>query len=340
MSDEIQKSIAPEAPPERAQYTKINIKALELYASDFQIDIFLRLSQQKFVKVCKREDSQAYSKSIIEKYKAKGIIDMYLETEDYVSFVSSIRQILTSKIRSAEAAGPAQQLGQLSVVHDVIKVSFNEGYINADTIALAKELTSETANSIAKIDIFEKYAEFKANCSGEYLHALLSSYLACAMAEEFSWCNSEVKQKIVLGALLCDVTLSPEDFKEMREKKNNITELSKKILDHPLNIALRLQNERDFISKETLAIIREHHERPNGKGYPHGVNYGSVTVLTAIYIIANYFIEQMFDQSYQEDFKQEKMDRIVELIKEKFYSGNYRKASDALEKIYHSRFKI
>ncbi len=343
MTEELEKKIdnANEDSGEKSgeKYTKINVKALELYGSDFQIDIFLKLSQQKFVKICNKEETKAHSKSILEKYKNKGVTDLYLITENYHTFVSAIRQMLSSKIKSLESSGPAAQLGQLSVVHDVIKISFQEGYLNPDTMALAKELTSETSNSIAQIDIFEKYVEFKASCSGEYLHALLTSYLACAMAETFAWCNPEIKQKIVLASLLCDVMLNSSDFKEIRDKKNNTKELSKKIIEHPIKVASLLQVDIGFVSRETLTIIREHHERPNGKGYPHGVNYSNVTILTAIYIIANYFIEQMFDQNYQEEFQQEKMDRVVEQISEKFHSGNYRKACESLEQIYHSKFK-
>ena len=54
---------------------------------------------------------------------------------------------------------------------------------------------------------------------------------------------------------------------------------------------------------------------PNGGGFPKGINYQRISQLTAIYIIAHYFVDQMFDKTYRENAHADRCRTIVENIK-------------------------
>lgn len=317
-------------------YSPIKIDALILYGAKFSLDIFLKLSENKYVKVCDSTDLSSHKLSILKKYKLKLIENAYLKRNDYIKFIQSIRQLLQDNLKNSKNENLNEQMKYLSTAHDVIRTVFKDGYINEDSKKIALLLTTETVKNIKRFNIFEKYEEFKNNCSNEYLIATLTSYLACAIIDKFSWSKDKIKEKVVLGAMLCDVLLSAEDFKIIYEFRNDLKALPKHILNHPLVTAQKIEEDSKFVSQESLNIIREHHERPNGKGYPHGVNYSNVTVLTAIYIIATYFVEQLFfeDLSVNTDIKV--LNRLAQQVLEKFHSGNFKKASEALIKLYGS----
>jgi len=203
---------------------------------------------------------------------------------------------------------------------------------------MAKEIHENTSQIISKVpDILDFYKEFAKNCTREYMRAMMTSHISTAMIDKFSWGNQKIKEKATMAALLCDIVLEEEDFKELEEKKGVKSELSQKILQHPSTVAEMLKAKADKFSSETISIIQQHHERPNGNGYPEGITYQITTILSCVYIVAYYFVEQMFpmDEDNDQEIDEARRNIILKSIPEKFYSGNYRKATDALHMVFN-----
>ena len=321
--------------PTASTYQKVRIDYLIPYAAEYQLELYLRLSEEKFVKVSQKSDN---FESILDKYKNRGVTEIYLTLSDYDSFITSVRKAIAARL-TAEVTAPnkAPEISLLAGAHEVLKSLINHDDLETDTLAVAQALTLGTVKTIRMSNILVKFAEFKKKCGREFIYSLMTSQVACLMIDQFNWANDAVKEKVALAALLCDIELLPEDFDLLKDgdlsglAKENLT---KKIIYHPIETAHLLARESKFFSQETLTIVEQHHEMPSGGGFPKGINYQRISQLTAIYIIAHYFVDQMFDKTYREDAHADRCRTIVENIKNQFVSGVFRKASEALGSVF------
>ncbi|NLA74744.1 MAG: HD domain-containing protein, partial [Deltaproteobacteria bacterium] len=81
-------------------------------------------------------------------------------------------------------------------------------------------------------------------------------------------------------------------------KKTKLTDLEyKKIKEHPL-IGVKIVSPL-MLDKEELAIIRNHHERWDGKGYPDGLAATDIPLLSRILIVADCFDAMSSDRAYR-----------------------------------------
>ncbi len=318
-----------------ASLSRLRIEALELYGESLSSDVYLQLSPNKYVKVVSGGEG---CQATLAKYKTKGVQFVYLDKANFDLFANSVRALLQKKMmEQAEKHNddPSEKARILSSAHDILKNILAGGRMDEETRALANEVTRETVKLVSRTKIIDRFKEFKKNCSDEYLHATATCFVSCCLIDTFNWPSSDqIKEKVVLGALLCDVTLCPEDFLKMKEAKGDKEKLSPKILNHPYECAEIASKDSVFISPETLAIIKQHHERPNGKGFPKGLGHQSITALTSVYIIANSFVERMYDENYVDEHKEERMHNIVAGMRERYSVGTFKKSYDALTKCF------
>jgi|GEM_PF-1281706 len=331
---------------------RIRIDALLSYGNQYILDIYLRLSEEKFVKVADKA-SKDECVQVLEKYKGRGLGDVYLPLSDYNYFITSVRQNIVSHFKKSNGLKEDQPLLnnkeadpkvtalalkssevppvlQLSGAHAILKSLLAQDNLEPDTLELAQSIAIGTLKTIKSTNLLSSFNDFRRRCGREFTCAIITGQITCLMIDQFNWSKDTIKEKVALASMLCDVDLRPEDFDQLKDFEGDKKTLSKKILFHPLEIATKLAKESKFFSQETLQIIEQHHELPSGNGFPKGLNYQRIGQLPAIFIVAQYYVDQMFDKTYREDGHQERSKIVIEQIKNKFVSGVFRKASEAL----------
>ena len=150
--------------------------------------------------------------------------------------------------------------------------------------------------------------------------------------DKFPWGSEQVKMKGALASFMCDLVLDKEDFQNLKEWKKNGGDLEERLKLHPEEVANKLKQNRSFVPHETITIVEQHHERPNGSGFPHGITSKTFNPLSAIFIVCQEFTEKLQDSEY--DFEK-KAQIISELYKELDCSTSifFRKAMSALEEV-------
>lgn len=100
------------------------------------------------------------------------------------------------------------------------------------------------------------------------LHAVHTATVAVVLGRQLDW-SAEQKLRIVLGALTMNVSIlelqaqmaAQPDPPSMRQRQI--------IRAHPESSAAMLET-AGVVDAEWLTMVREHHERPDGTGYPNG----------------------------------------------------------------------
>lgn len=129
-----------------------------------------------------------------------------------------------------------------------------------------------------------------------------------------------------MASLLCDLLLEKDDFILLRQWEKEGGQLPDHIRFHPSELAERLRVKRDLIPTETITIIEQHHELPDGKGFPAGVNASRINQLSAIFIVSQRFIEELFEEKFDYD----KRFDITSRLAKRFNAKTFEKAMDAL----------
>lgn len=286
-------------------------------------DLYLKLSEKKIVKI---SHEQEYTQETFLKIKNKGIDFVYARKEDYEGFLENLREQLKKSLDD-DKLSQEEKYKLLDRSQDVLKEALVKLGINKKTVKMASEVAINSFNFVKRHkNIFALVRDFKNKMNEEYSRALLISFVATAMVDTFDWSSAELKNKIFLASLFCDITLNEEEFAILHKHKYEPDKLPEKIFYHPIEISTMLKKSPVEIPSEVIKIVEQHHEQPDRSGFPRKIDYKPITLLSAIYIVAGHFI----DLEFQTNFADVRRVRNIEEIKKRYYLHSYRKAMVSL----------
>jgi hypothetical protein len=272
------------------------------YATDEFIDIIRNLQQKEVEQVYIYEtEVNKVIKEIQESLSARQFYDPRTVVEEKV-------EILDDSMRTVKTI--ILHLGVNSETVTILRL------VNVRAMSLLQESPS----------LYAFIKRFKKNCSEEFLRAILTSYVMSLVIDKFSWKSDSVKEKSAMASLLCDIMLEKEDFMVLSRWEKEGGYLPSRIRSHPTELADKLRMRRDLIPLETITIIEQHHEHPDGKGFPAGIKAARFNQLSVLFIVSQRFVEELFEAG----FDYEKRFDITTKLQKRFQAKTFEKALDAL----------
>lgn len=305
-------------------FCRVPSRIVELYGDKFPFEIYIKLRSGKAIRLSNKDDD---IKDIYAKYKQKGVEDIFVDKEAFAEFIGSVRKKAKSKLFNPSTL-EADQVDVFSDAHKVVGEAFRQLGATEDTIEFAKDINKSSIKLMENSpNIFEFFAKFKERCGDALARIMLTSYLMTIMLDTFDWASDSVKEKASLGCMLCDILLDDDQIKEVRSKSKYPDQLSEHAFYHPESTATMLEEKGGMISRETIEIVRYHHEAPDSKGFPHRTSSKNITLLTAVYIVADHFAELLFTNSF--DFGKKNM--MLAEIDRIYNNANFRNAYYSLK---------
>lgn len=120
-----------------------------------------------------------------------------------------------------------------------------------------------------------------------YTHSVSTAIWATVMARHLGMPREEI-EAAGLGAMLLDVgkTRIP---REILEKPGPLTEDEKAIARRHVELGLEILEEGGNVSPDVIAMVKTHHERHDGSGYPRGLTGQQIPVLGRIAALVDYY---------------------------------------------------
>jgi HD-GYP domain-containing protein (c-di-GMP phosphodiesterase class II) len=306
---------------------------LLIRVSPLKGDIYIRLSAEKFVKMFKSGDE--FDTADLQKYyETKGVEYMYLRREETAEFIRKFRaeldELLTRNDVKQEEVMQTVEMSQEAIQELVHRVGFTE-----EVQELAKknvQLTLKTIGAHPRLQDLLK----KVQNEGNYLsqHSTLLAHVTCCIAKEMEWGSDSTFSKLVLASFMHDVSLSdPElakinSMKELEERKSQFAaDAVKGYHLHPARSADIVRNFKEIPADVDL-IVQQHHERPNGSGFPRGLQNNYIAPLSAVFIVGHELTQAILTQ--KDAFS---LEDFVEDKKPSFNQGNFKKVMIALDKV-------
>jgi hypothetical protein len=303
---------------------KIKITHLIKFAGNFKgIEVHVYVSG-KYVKM-NYQDEQFVD--ILRRLQQKDLEEVFINQADCKRVLDEVQKSLSSKSFYDPKTTDEKRVETVDHSFEIIKTFVKQLGIDKQSVEVLTSINQKTITLLNESpSIFTFIKRFKKNCSEEFMQCVLTSYLTSRVIDKFPWASIQVKEKASLASLLCDITLNKEDFEQLKDYELEEVPLNARILNHPSDVSNLLLEKRDIIPTETITIIEQHHERPDGSGFPLKIESNRFNQLSCIFIVCQKFIAHLFDA----EFDYEQRATILLKIQKKYHSKPFEKAMSAL----------
>lgn len=298
-------------------------------------DIYIRIGAGKFIKLIRA--GEAIDREKIIEYHRKGEKYLYQSRDDYEKAVEASIQKMISRFGSAnltKAQHIGLQLGTIKQVQDVIRnMGISESVIEAtdEVVGSVEQVLKDSKNLKSLI---KKLLSLK---SSFFTRTSIMNYLLGAVCQNVTWTSHQTFKKLIYASIYCDFGFEPDEdnlatilsFEDKRVEHVTSYE-KKKLRNHPRLGATVLEKTAKFLTDE-ITLILQHHEKPNGTGFPQGLNYKNTPLLSCMFILIYDYTTMLVASC----IKAEDLDpvRIFRELPEDYAKGNYKKPYEALKKV-------
>lgn len=257
-------------------------------------DVFLELTQTKFIRVITSD--KPYTQSFLQYYSKRNVKFFYLKKNEYLRFLEDSIELLKlelSKPGLTITQVLRNQIKAALVIHQYLRtVGVSDSVIELVHIVIEK--TDEVFTHAGGIKtILSHFPRLKQDFAE---HSILTMYFCEIICEGLGWGSGLTRRKLGLASLLQDCTLSNEDLLKIQSLKDPQLEMfseedKKDFENHPQKAAELATYFSRF--PETDFIILQHHELPNGEGFPHKLNSNKLTILSCVFALSSQFVAKL-----------------------------------------------
>jgi hypothetical protein len=285
------------------------------YSRHIKSEFFVPLSPEKRVKI-QHGDSEFKLK--LEKYKEKGLGQIIFAEEDYFDLLKSIKNGLVAFFLK-DKHGSNKNLDIHQIMNLVKKA---ETFIGVDKVGTEEriDLTLRSLKWLKQSPVLRPLINvFQKDNQDEFFKNILIGHICVAIIEKLGWTTPQIKEKAIQAVILSDITLSEKDIAHMILSQGVRKQYTPKILNHPKESAELLLKSKGTVAREVARAIEQHHEHPNGSGYPLGVKNLTIDRLSAVVIVARVFIDTLVDSEFAYDDRK----KFITDISGSFLASNF-----------------
>lgn len=292
-------------------------------------DVYLELTSTKFGKIISKNKN--YSHSLLQKYSKKNVKFLYIKKDDYLKTLSdSISKLLITYERksSDKKIYILLHLKTIFYINQFVKtLSVSDNIIKLTHILIAS--VHETVKSYD--NIIEILNQISENYTMTFVeHGLATAYICDSILIYAGWTSELSRDKLILAAILQDIGLNNDDMAKIYSLKDpNFKMLSEfdqnEFKNHPTKAAQISTLFKGF--SDVDFILSEHHEHPNGEGFPAKTTSSSLTPISCIFIIASNFVTRISNAKKTPKIYLE----TIEKMKLVYDTGNFKEPLKSLE---------
>ncbi|HEX4923966.1 MAG TPA: HD domain-containing phosphohydrolase [Bdellovibrionales bacterium] len=260
-----------------------------LSAAKLPVDIFIKLSESKFVHLAKAGEAVQIER--LSRYENKNIEFLFIRKDDYGTYVEqnlTIAGILLNKKELAQGQRTSV-LGQAtrSVFRELEAVGFTPV-----TLVHAKTIVKSTVELVeAKMSLASLIESMKNSSEELVAHSSAVSVVSVMIAHAMGWENKSTLEKLALGGLLHDIglkELAPELLKKPRAEMT--FEEIQQYETHSFR-GMQILQSLGIVPDDVISMVYEHHENAAGQGFPRRLKDVRVHPLARVIQLANAFVE-------------------------------------------------
>lgn len=308
------------------QYSRVRLFFFWRF-SKVDFPLFVKLGENKFVKVLHK--GEEYNTAFLEKYLHRGQHYFYIQQSDFETFSLSLYQKPLLNLEADLLPLEKNMRKTMFIQQMVQSVGVSQEIIHTAEESL-NEIIKEAKNKLTLSKLL-KIIEKSGSYNGD--HSTLLCYVTAAMCDEMGWNTRRSKEKLGFASLFHDVTLVDSrlailNYRSLPALSRFKRDAQKRFNEHPLKCA-ELVKEITAKYPQVDTIISQHHERPDGSGFPYGKDYNQIIPLSCLFIVAHDFVSRV----YERNFDIEKPQEILKEMAPEYTLGHFGRCLAALQSI-------
>ncbi len=255
-------------------------------------DLFLKLGDNNWVKLFHK--GSPFGEEEQEKFEQKKVKEFYILPEDVQTAMGHFEDLLSSLKASSDLGEHPQSL--VADATEFIWHALKENNFREEIQVVAQTAIRQSLALARKEPQLKSFMDkiLRPEHSWMVRHSLLITHVACALSTKLGWTSEQTYLKIATAALLHDMCLprldQDEDVwlmaMEGQKLKEGMDLEMKAFLQHPIEASQMIRRHKS-IPPDTDKILLEHHELPDGKGFPRGLPAMQISPLGSVFIFAH-----------------------------------------------------
>ncbi len=276
------------------EFLPLKLRNFYLY-NKVPFDVYVELTKTKFIKALSA--NKPYTQSQIQEFQRRNIRYLYLEKNEHLTFLeNSISKISHSleNIPNDDAKKRIQTtIAGVLVAHQYIR----DVGVSDSLKSFVEILIEHISKGLDGYESLEKLLlEFPMEHGDIAEQSVLKGLVCEFLVRSLGWKSDLTKGKTSIAAILHKVFLEREEWSTITYKDHPdldylTPEQRENFISHPKAAANVSQYFSQF--SEVDFIIEEHHEQPDGNGFPRGIPASKITQVSACFILASNFVIQM-----------------------------------------------
>ena len=306
--------------------------SLLLSVCPLKSDIFIKIAG-KFIKIYRKDEvfDSIDFKNITEK---KKIEYLFIRKENVKDFINSfVLKQEENKQKTPDSV--AEMVSSYSSLYEAVQ-GFSESLgFNKDIQILAKTQVKSVLHMMGKKprlnQVLSRLDQFK----GEYLgvHSALTGYISSAICSELDWGSEQTYYKLTLAAFLHDIVFTDSRLSMCHSVEEAISlGFSKdkvELFQNHSILSSSLAQTFSEVPPDVDTIILQHHEIPDGTGFPKKLNHNYISPMAAVFFVGHKMAEEIIMVG-QNNFN---ITQFVTNLKKAYPYMKYRKIFEAVEKM-------
>jgi putative nucleotidyltransferase with HDIG domain len=277
----------------------VNLAILQQLKGPVPFDIYIERAPGAFTKVFKKDFYVDFDR--IRKYiEEKKVQSFSVEKKDYDDYLKLVAKISHSFFEQAEK-NTVEEI--VSVVKDVADLTLLEviekNIVNEESVGYATNTIKGCLRTLGKDkNSLVRLLKLVSAHPYSFRHALTTAVFSLLLAKAAKIEGVRNLEILGLGALLHDIGMGLINT-EIEDKKDLTPEEWKEIKSHP-EVGKRMIEDIKNVPTEVKLIILQHHEQPNGNGYPNNLYGRDIFMLAKIVAIADTFCALILPRPYRD----------------------------------------
>lgn len=288
-------------------------------------DLFVRLPSDKMIKFAHKGETIDYER--INRFGAKDVRVIYVFKADFADLVNEL--VRGAAQFGATRATTDEKVGRFFNVAEALYCELLRLPLTEDAFSRAVALTSEISHNIVQKPDFGKLIKSVIGMGDEFArHSTGTVVMANMLMVPMEWKNPKLVEPITMGAFFHDIGLK-EIPEELRFKDRiEMTKEESQIWESHVGIGVHLLNRFNFLSPEALRVVQEHHEVPNGTGFPNRLRLDRMFPMAKVVSLANLLAHDIFDPNHDgKPFSVENLLKKIDFIYAVMYGTELAKAA-------------
>lgn len=284
------------------EFITISIPVLARIQGDAPFDIYIRRAENAFTKLFPAGDS--IDRDRLEAYRSKkGIESLSVKREDYQAYLIYAERVASSclaqpsTLSGEELTEIVQEMANLAMVEIFSKVQVDERSISHATNTIRGCIETLGRDPISLVKLVRQMR------THPYLmkHGIATSVFSLLLAKREGLESSKSLFSIGMGALLHDLGLAQLTF-SAEDSPDIDPEQRKELRRHP-ELGKRMLDSVKSVGTEVRMIVLQHHEQPNGGGYPNGLRDLEIYYPAKIVAICDSFSALISERPHRQGFQ-------------------------------------